>query len=318
MLHRVLVLALALWTAPLLAAPPAAADPLSVEIQLDDLERFVALFERTGGAPTAEQLQSEYLDPGSYGVEVFTPNRIVSAERLAAAIATDPQAYRKAIDECLPQVRLANRDLRSIYLGLRGTFPEASLPQVYVLFGAGNSGGTAASGAQVLGLEVLCKMAAAPEDLRRTLRHFFAHETVHALQNDAGRAAGRDFLLQNVLAEGAADFIARMVTGEEPDASRADWAAPKEQELVAMLASDIDIVASATEETRPQAEAAMYRWVRNYGAAPEGWPSELGYWMGMRIWEAYWSQADDKQAALRRMLTIENPREILALARSGT
>ena len=317
MLRRSFAIALACCSAPALAEVPPPADALTAEIQLDDLARFVALFERTDGAPTAEELQREYIDPGSYGVEVFTPGRIVDGTRLAAAVAADPQAYRKAIDECLPQVRSANRDLRSIYLGLRGAFPDASLPQVYVLFGAGNSGGTAASGAQVLGLEVLCAQAETPEDIRRVLRQFFAHETVHALQRQAGSAGGRDFLLQSILAEGGADYIARLVTGEEPDRPRAEWAMPREAELVARLAADMDIVATATEGTRPQAEAAMFRWVHNYGAAPDDWPSELGYWMGLRIWEGYWAQAKDKQDALMRMLTLENPREILAVARSA-
>ena len=310
-----LTLAMAVWSAPLLAKPPPA-DALTVEIQLDDLERFVALFERTDGSPTAEDVQREYLDPGSYGIEVFTPARIVNAKHLAEAVAANPQVYRKAIEDCLPHVRSANRDLRSIYLGLRGVFPDATLPQVFVLFGAGNSGGTAAKGAQVLGLEVICAEADTPEELRHNLRHFFAHETVHALQRRSGRH-GRDILLETILAEGAADFIARMVTGEEPDLPRAQWAQTREADLVARLDSDMDTVATVTNSTRTQADAAVLRWVHNYGAAPDGWPSELGYWMGLRIWEGYWAQTEDKQEALSRMLTLDNPREILAVARTA-
>lgn len=309
-MNKHLSLLAALWLASSASAQPEAVDPLTAEIQLDDARRFVALFQRTDGQPTAEEIQREYLDPGSYGVDVFTPGRIVDAERLAARIAERPEDYRTAIETCLPMVEAANADLRSIYLGLSGALPEARLPQVYVLFGAGNSGGTAGPGAQVLGLEVLCRIAGEPDAMRRTLRHFFAHETVHVLQIDAGADEEHDPLLSSVLREGAADFIARLVTGEEPDPERAEWALPREAELFARLAEDIDIVRDGTGD----AEAAMHRWVGNYGSAPDGWPGELGYWMGLRIWERYWAQAEDKQAALQRMLSVDDPREILAIA----
>ena len=313
---RPLALATILVAAIALGAPLSAqggrTDPLTAEIQLDDADRFVALFERTGGKPTAEQLKAEYLDPGSYGVEVFTPRRIVNAERLAQEIAANTEDYRRAIDICLPQVREANADLRSIYLGLRGALPNADLPDIYVLFGAGNSGGTAGPGAQVLGLEVLCRLSSEPDALRRTLRHFFAHETVHALQRETGASSADDHLLQSVLAEGAADFIARLVTGEEPDAPRAEWALPREAELIARLDADFDIVRSGGDGHH----AALRRWVGNYGSAPDDWPGELGYWMGLRIWERYWAQAQDKRGALNRMLTLDDPRAILAIARA--
>lgn len=285
-------------------------DPLTVQIELEDAERFVALFERTGGAPTADQLQAEYLDPGSRGIAIFTPNRIGDANRLAEKIASNPAAYRKAIDECLPTVRAANADLRSIYLGLQGGLPDARLPQVYVLFGAGNSGGTAGPDAQVLGLEVLCRITENRDDLRRLLRHFFAHETVHSLQMQASEAPrSGDALLAAILAEGAADFIARLVTGIEPDIERAEWALPREPELWARMHEDIDIVRNNGEG----AHAALRRWVGNYGSPPDGWPGELGYWMGMRIWERYWSAAGDKRLALQAMLSHDDPRRILEL-----
>ena len=296
-----------------LAAQPQPVDALTAEIQLDDADRFVAMFEQTGGKPTPEEVQILYLDQGSYGVEVFTPGRIVDAERLAAAIAAEPASYRKAIDDCLPQVRAANSDLRSIYLGLQGALPDADLPQVYVLFGAGNSGGTASLGAQVLGLEVLCELAEERDGLRRWLRHFFAHETIHALQSAQGAHTDDDVLLRNALAEGAADFIARLVTGEEPDQAKADFGLPREAELFATFLEDIETVNQGRHDD-PASRRALRRWVGNYGSAPDGWPGELGYWLGLRIWEANWEASEDKRAVLQRMLTVDDPRAILEMA----
>ena len=302
----------------LAAAPsgrPTAADALTATIHAEDADRFAALFARTGGKPTAAQLQRDYLDKGSNGVAVFTPGRIENAGHLAAAIAAKPERYAKAIRICLPAAKAANADLRSIYLGLHGALPQARLPQIFLVFGAGNSGGTAQPGAQVLGLEVLCDIAASPVEFRRTLRHFFAHETVHSFQQDAGMTLAHDPLLAAILVEGAADFIARLVTGEEPDAARAGWATPREAALWKQFQADIALTRNLTDQDDPadgSPEAKAYgRWVGNYNHAPQGWPGELGYWIGMRIWERYYAAAPDKHAALAAMLRVDDPRAIL-------
>ena len=300
------------------AAPPPPADPLTVTIQAQDADRFAALFARTGGAPSAAQLQAEYLDGASYGVEVFTPNRIRSAENLAAKIVRNPEMYRRAIDTCLPAAKAAEADLRSVYLGLRGLLPDAKLPQIYLVFGAGNSGGTAGPGAQVLGLEVLCAIADDPASFGTLLRQFYAHETIHALQTNPGELAAKSPLLASALMEGAADFIAGLVTGEVPDPKRAAWASAREAELWREFQKDMATTRDFDFEKAPKdspARQAYSRWIGNYQSAPEGWPHELGYWVGMRIWQNYFAAAEDKQQAIRDVLGWTDPEAILA--RSG-
>ena len=316
-LRRTLLAMAAMTAATVVAAAPRppAADPLTATVHAEDADRFAALFLRTGGHPTAAQLQRDYLDKGGVAIGVFTPGRIVDADHLAKAIAAHPERYAEAIRTCLPAARQADADLRSIYLALHGALPQATLPQIYLVFGAGNSGGTAQPGAQVLGLEVLCRLAPTPAAFRQTLRHFFAHETVHSFQADAGSTLVTDPLLTAVLVEGAADFIARLVTGAEPDAARAAWAAPREAALWKQFSADIALTRSLTDQDDPadgSPEATAYkRWVGNYGSAPAGWPGELGYWIGMRIWERYYAAAVDKHAALQAMLTVRDPRAIL-------
>lgn len=282
---------------------PAPADPLTAIIHTEDAERFAALWRETNGAPTAAQLQSVYLDRGSYGVSVFTPGRIVAADNLAAMIAKQPDKYRDAVERCLPQVQAANADLRAIYLALKGLLPDAQLPQVYIVVGAGNSGGTASPHAQVLGLEVICAENKTPAAFRSALKHFFAHETVHALQSQPPANNPSPFLT-TVLQEGSADFITSLITGEMQWRERNDWAAPREQALWAAFKDDI---------AKPKLPAE--RWIYNYQNAPEGWPSDVGYWLGARIWQSYYENASDKHQAVRDMLKWDDPHAILK--RSG-
>ena len=65
---------------------------------------------------------------------------------------------------------------------------------------------------------------------------------------------------------------------------------------------------------RPRAPRRT-RWVENYGSAPPGWPYEVGYWIGMRIWQSYYDAAVDKHAAIREMLTWDDPDLILQKSR---
>lgn len=299
--------------AALEVAPPPPADPLTAEVRAEDADRFARLFAATGGKPTAAQLQKDYLDGASYGVSVFTPGRIGNAERLAKAIARDPAGYERAIRICLPAAKAAVADLRAIYLALHGLLPDRALPQIYLVFGAGNSGGTAGPGAQVLGLEVLCAQEDSAEGFRALLRRFFAHETVHTLQRDRA-SQGPEPLLTGALEEGAADFIAGIVTGQTPDPQRAAWAAPREAELWAAFRQDM--AKTRGVEPEPKAAVAAYlRWLGNYRNAPPGWPYELGYWVGMRIWQDYYDRAADKRQAIREMLDFEDAETMLR--RSG-
>ena len=299
------------------ATPPPPMEPLTAEIEAADADRFAALYERTGGKPTAEQLQRDYLDGGSYGVHVFLEGRIQNAAHLAETIAAKPELYARAIRTCLPTVKAMSGELRATYLALHGLLPERSLPHVYLVVGADNSGGTAGVGAQVLGLEALCGIADTPGKLREIVRAFFAHETVHTFQTDSAPDLDTvtDTLLGNVLVEGAADFIATLVTGRQIDPARAAWAEPREAMLWKQFTADLAATRRASGSERQRGTAggnAFYRWVGNYGRAPEGWPGEAGYWMGQRIWERWYARQPDKSVAIRRMLTLDRLDEVLA------
>lgn len=292
--------------------PPAPADPLTATIHIEDAERFARLFTATDGRPTAEQIQKQYLDSASYGVAVFTPYRIVNADHLAAAVATDRENYARAIHDCLPHVEQYDADLHAIYLAMHGLLPDMPLPQIYIVFGAGNSGGTAGPNAQVLGLEVLCKTSGGtPDGLRTTIRRFFAHETVHTFQNSPTGRHTSPFLAQ-VLTEGGADFIASIVTGETPDLQRASWATQHEPFLWSQFQKDLVATQEPASKENPNAaKQARLRWIENYQIEPPGWPSEVGYWLGMRIWQCYYQAAADKHQAIRDVIDWNDPQTVL-------
>jgi hypothetical protein len=312
---KLLLPVLALWTGAVLAA---GVDPLAADIDARDALRFANLM-KDGAVPTADALQRGYLDGAGPGVKIFTPApRIIDAQHLAKAVAARPDTYRYAIRECLPQLPALRGDLRAIYLAFAGLLPERPLPAIDVVFGALTSGGTASNDTQVIGLEVTCPPGTTPEQFRTTMRGFFAHETVHTWQDDETPAALADLLLSQALREGVADYLATLVTGAIPHLDRDAWARPQEAALWQAFQRDrAAIRGSGDGLNKLVASPHFRRWFANCGAAPDGWPCEAGYWIGMRIAEAYVARAADERAALRELIELRDPDAILKASGYG-
>jgi hypothetical protein len=291
------------------AVANAAEEPLRARVQTHDAERFAALF--LAGKVSAAELQAGYLDGAGRGVEIFTPNRIRNATHLAQQIAKRKVDYAHAVATCLPLVDGLNAELRATYLAFRGLLPDFPLPRVYLVFGAGNSGGTAQPDAQVLGLEVLCKEGTTATQFRTTMRRFFAHETVHTWQEWPSEPVA-DRLLLSALMEGVPDLLSELVTGLEPDPDREAWARPREADIWRRFLEDRATTQSGDEEL---SRAAYKRWFANAGqrfeGLPEGWPGELGYWVGRNIARAYIAKATDEREALLTLISARDPAAIL-------
>jgi hypothetical protein len=312
---KLLLPVLMLWAGTVLAA---GVDPLTADIDARDALRFANLM-KDGAVPTADALQRGYLDGAGPGVKIFTPApRIIDAQRLAKAVAAKPDTYRYAIRECLPQLPALRNDLRAIYLAFAGLLPERPLPAIDVVFGANSSGGTASNDTQVIGLEVTCPPGTTPEQFRTTMRGFFAHETVHTWQDDETPAALADLLLSQALREGVADYLATLVTGTIPHLDRDAWARPQEARLWRAFQRDREAIrGSGGGVDKLVASPHFRRWFANCGAAPEGWPCEAGYWVGMRIAEAYLARSADKRAAMRELIELRDPDAILRASGYG-
>lgn len=290
-------------------------DVFQYQIQAADADRFAELFRRTQGHPTADQIARQYLEGAGRGVVIFTPGRIESAERMATRVGELNADYRHAIDTCLPLTATLNQELRAVYLAYHGLLPQYPLPQIYLVFGAGNSGGTAAPDAQVLGLEVACRSGIGADEYRSYMRMMFAHETAHSWQPQVDESGVADLLLFAALREGTPDFLAGLVTGTSPSPERDEFARPQERALWAQFERDRQVVIAAGSNDFSRESAAgqaYFRWFANYGNAPAGWPHEVGYWIGMQIAADYVSRSQDKVQAIRELLELKNPQVILS------
>ena len=286
----------------LLAATAAHAGDVKGGAVLDDAQRFASVFRAAAGSPSAELLQSDYLAPGTPGIAIFTEYRIKDAANLARHVAAERADYQHALDLCLPEAQRMHDEVSATIAQVATLLGSADSAPTYFLFGAGNSGGTASTEGLAIGLEVICKDARTPAQAQQIIREFVAHEMTHVFQVRMGLEMKDHDLLQHTLSEGFADFVMGQALGAETsvDATRRAYGIAHEAELWRKFQADV------------AADKGDGDWLFNGGHQPAGEPADMGYWLGRRICEAYYARAADKAQAIRTMLLLRDPRQILA------
>jgi hypothetical protein len=277
--------------------------PITAVFDYSDVARFYAIYDAAGGHPDAVRLQKEYIDSGSRGLHDFIPNRIISGARLARMVANNPAIYADArkCSESLPKVRPTfDKDMRK-FLGL---YPEATIPNLTMVIGANNSGGTATDAGVIIGVEVVCRAdAPSPLPLDQRLRHLIAHEIAHASQRNQRYST----VLDDAMREGVAELVAELISGEISNDHLKLWTRGKEAQI------ERDFRAQMLS-TQPDIKKL---WLYSGVGTPDK-PGDLSYWIGYRIARAYYDRATDKHAALRRLLIDPDGEAIVRESGWGT
>jgi len=271
---------------------------LANDFILDDAERFAKLFTLKSEV-SEERLKREYLNLGTKGLEIFTPDRIENEKNLLRAISENPEIYKKGIDVCLPAARLIENESRQILDDVKNFLNQEKSASTYILFGANNSGGTASHEGLSIGLEVMCRLSKTDEDVNEILLAFIAHEIVHVYQaREFQNKEIKHTLLRQALVEGFPDFVTNHVLGKitKPEIKRHSFGLKNE----GIIWKDFKAVMNGVK---------LKPWM--YGSGGEGRPSDLGYWIGKRIAEAYYEKSEDKTKALEELLYLKDPQSIL-------
>ncbi len=284
---RIFTLCLAFFPIASLATEPV--------IDTEDVSLFYDVYDAADGRPSAEQLQREYLDRGTAGLQVFAEARNITGERIAETLDRDPGIYANARD-CLEILPNGRERLIDALQSLGDWYPEARFPPVTVAIGRGRpvAIGSAATGIQV-GLEALCATDFLHPDVEDRFVFVTAHEFIHVQQELAFADLAEPTVLQVSLIEGAAEFIAELIAGEVAYATLVQHVEGREQETEKAFLADID-------------NTDLSDWVFN--TTPDN-PGDLGYWVGYRIVKSYFHHAPDKRAAVRRILEMRDAKAFL-------
>ncbi|MGD8729966.1 MAG: DUF2268 domain-containing putative Zn-dependent protease [Gemmatimonadota bacterium] len=300
------------WPGPARAQVPGSPD--SAQIVTADIARFWQAFDQRDALGAEEAFDRLYLGLGSPGLLDFVPNHIRSAEALAETVAEYEPFYRSIRARTLGVLDLVG-DIHADLATLERLYPESVFPPVYFVIGRLNSGGDATEAGLIIGIELFATSTDTPFDVLEPgmrsvleslsvadLPHVVVHELVHFQQGEPEMADRT--LLGQALYEGVADFVSDLATGglAETNERTRRWGDEHEREVW-------------REFRRVMTGRDFSRWLYNQGRATPDWPSDVGYYVGFKIAEAYYERAEDPHQALSEMLHIEDPRDFLA--RSG-
>lgn len=302
---RLILLSLLVIAAASACSMASAENSESRTLITSDAEGFADLYKQYGEELSAEKLQRYYLEPGSDGIRIFTPYRIINADNLVKEVSENRNLYEKAISLCLPVVRSLASESEHIMQEVADLIGEKELAPAYVVFGGNNSGGTADAAGLVIGIEVLCNLADTKEDFAYIFEYFIAHEIVHVYQQRLVSIEGQLSLLEMTLIEGVADFIAEKILGRVDSSAiaRTDYGLKNE----ARLWQEFKAVMASTETGD-----WMYRQ-----SASDGKPADMAYWIGKRIAEAYYHHSENKSQAVRELVGFSDAHQILNKSRYG-
>ena len=266
-------------------------------IHLEDVDSFYKLYDATDGHPTADQLQHNYLDPGSDGLHSLAKLRNITGARIVDTLAKHPEYYTNArrCTSVLPQVRAR---LVVAFGKLSGLLPEAQFPPVTIVVGRGKPVGVADATGVMIGLEALCAVQWMNPNLEDRFVHVIAHEYTHvqqALLSPALYNKDKPTVLEASLVEGAAEFTAELISGEIGNSNLKASTKGHEKEIESAFVPDED-------------KTNFSNWLYN-GSMEK--PGDLGYWVGYRIVKSYYEHAADKRQAFREILRMNDAKAFL-------
>jgi len=278
-------------------APPTDSAPGPV-IHLEDVDSFYKLYDAAGGHPTADQLQHDYLDPGSDGLHNLAKLRNITGVRIADTLARHPEYYTGArrCMSVLPQVRAR---LVVAFHKLGDLLPEAQFPPVTIVVGRGKPVGVADASGVMIGLEALCAVQWMNPNLEDRFVHVISHENTHvqqALLSPKLYNVDKPTVLEASLIEGAAEFTAELISGEIGNSNLKASTKGHEKEIESAFVPDED-------------KTDFSAWLYN-GSMEK--PGDLGYWVGYRIVKSYYEHAPDKRQAFREILQMSDAKAFLA------
>lgn len=280
-----------------------------------DIDRFFTSYERflETGRPAAFQ---PYLDNGSTGLADFKKHFQVTPGHLAETVLKYPKFFA-SISDLRHNILAREAELDAMFENLQAVFPNYPMPTVYFLVGGLRAGGQGGDGNYVMiAAEVYADMPGVdlsefsaksrmfkPADVV----HIVAHEAAHIIQEEMQGTErylsiyteeDKGTLLAYSLREGAANLVAKLVSGGHINPEAEAWGLAHEAELWSIFRED----AMKTD---------LGDWFFYQPKTHPEWPRDLGYWIGYRMALKCYEEAADKQKMLFRILDATDPDEIL-------
>ncbi|WP_194976885.1 gliding motility protein GldB-related protein [Aquiflexum lacus] len=279
-----------------------------------DIDNFWDAFDRLHNAKTKKDsvqiIEVLYLGKASQGFKKLIKVRDLTAEKYIYQIGRYPEYWKSVRNNTLSVAGYRSEIINQMDL-YGQSLKNFKAPDICFAIGILSTGGTVKGGWLLIGTEMVASDSATVRDgmngwLKHTLPkkpmilEFTAHEIVHTQQRIGPGVVWGHFrhrLLTMTIMEGAADFIAKKVTGTSINDNMYTYAYENEEQIW-------------NEFSQEMYGNDYSKWLYN-GNNSKDRPADLGYFIGYRICEAYYNQAADKEKALNEILKTNNFRKFL-------
>lgn len=256
-------------------------------------------------------IQRLYLDRGTEGLRQFLKARKFTAEEYVRLIRAFPKFWASIRPNTLA-VAGKKEVILDIFQRYKEIYPKFKPPKICFAIGTLRTGGTVRKDYLLIGTEIASADSTTNKDhmniwLKSVLGQtgnitgMVAHETVHFLQSKAVLPMANAYfghrLLMFAIREGAADFIAEKAVGYHINAHIFNYGEANEEDLW-------------KEFKQEMLKNKLNKWLYN-GANAKERPADLGYYMGYKICEYYYNQAEDKDKALIDIIRMKNYKHFL-------
>ena len=278
--------------------------PGSTVVYTADIDRFWIAFDsvRTTN-DTAKQMQfvqKLYIDKGTEGLNAFMKARDYDAKLWVEVINKYPKFWKSIKGNTLLVKGQVNAITGSIKR-FKTLYPEMRPAKMYFTIGGLRSGGTTTGDMVLVGAEIATadKNTDASE-LSDWLKNVFknqdnsnlvalnVHEYVHTQQKPGGNT-----VMVQCISEGAADFVAEIVTKKKNNSAYMVYGREHEETLKQKFLTDMFSTATGI-------------WLYNGANNPH---ADLGYFMGYAICKAYYQQQSNKKQALKNIIELDYSNE---------
>jgi len=261
-------------------------NPLKVQFVTADITNFWTAFDSLEKAPRGNPFDQLYIKKGSPGLIDFIPARIKGADSLLSMVLRNKSKYLEQKENSLNYINY-QKQCQATFLALKYLYPEAVFPPVYFVIGRFNSGGHSAKSGLIIGAEM---------NRADRVPYLVAHELIHFQQDSI--TAIQNNLLAGCINEGTAEFLCELISGGGLNKKTHEYGNAHEEKLW----KEFQQIMYDKEDN--------HDWMYNY-QPKNGYPPDLGYWIGYKIVGAFYNKSADKQKAIKEILHIQDYRKFL-------
>lgn len=284
-----------------------------------DIDHFWEAFDLLNTAKNHEDsvniIQKTYLNRATDGLIDFINVRDFTAEKYVNTINEFPKFYNSIRENTL-EAKKSVPIIEEVFTEFKELYPDFEPFKVCFAIGIINTGGTVSDKFVLIGTEVttstnstdLSEFNNSPyskqlangtnEELIQEIKNMIAHECVHTQQEmNLAENAVVCTQLHYCLFEGSCDFIGELLAKGQINNVAKTYGDKNEEALWQEFKASL-----CTNNTD--------NWLYNYSTVKDK-PADLGYYIGYKIVQSYYENAEDKKQALRDILHINNPLQFL-------